>query len=60
MQNERFYDARKRLGLTRAALARDLGMSPTTIHAYEKGRNTVPKYVWIAMKALWHRLDPNP
>ncbi len=56
MQNDRFYDLRKRLGLKRAALARELGMSPTTVLAYESGKNTVPKYVWLAMKALWHRL----
>ena len=53
MQNNRFYDARKRLGLKRSELARELGMSPTTIHAYETGKHTVPKYVWLAMKALW-------
>ena len=59
MQNEinRFYEKRKRLGLTRAALARDLGMSPTTIHAYEKGKHTIPKYVWLAMSALRHKTD---
>lgn len=52
MQNDRFYEARKRLGIKRAALARELGMSPTTIYAYEAGKHKVPKYVWLAMKAL--------
>ncbi len=56
MQNERFCETRKRLGLTRAALARALGMSPTTIHAYEKGKHTVPKYVWLAMSALQQKM----
>jgi DNA-binding XRE family transcriptional regulator len=53
MQNTRFYDCRKRLGLKRAELARELGMSPTTIYAYEAGKHTVPKCVWLAMKTLW-------
>ena len=50
MDNEAFYNARKLLGLNRAALARELGMSPTTISAYESGTNTVPTHVWLAMK----------
>ncbi len=57
MQNDRFYNARKRLKLKRAALAREIGMSPTTISAYEKGKHRVPKYVWMAMSAIWHRLN---
>ena len=57
MPNERFYNARKALSLKRTALARALGMSPTTIYAYEAGKHTVPKHVWLAMMALWHRLD---
>ena len=50
MENEAFYNARKLLGLNRAALARELGMSPTTISAYETGRHKVPAHVWLAIK----------
>ena len=52
MDNEAFYDARKALGLKRTELAKALGMSRTTINAYEAGTNTVPQHVWLAMKTL--------
>ncbi len=56
MLNITFYEKRKRLGLTRGALARELGMSPTTVNAYETGKHTVPKYVWLAMNALCQKM----
>ncbi len=59
MLNITFYENRKLLGLTRGALARELGMSPTTIQAYETGKHTVPKYVWLAMKALRRDMPPD-
>ena len=57
MTKDDFSDAREGLGLTQRALADALGMSPTTIGQYEHGRHTVPRYVELAMLALWHRLE---
>ncbi len=57
MENERFYNYRKMLGLKRGKLATALGMSRTTINAYENGKNKVPKHVWLAMNAIWHRVE---
>ncbi len=51
-----FTAARERLGLSQAQLAEALGMSPTTIRHYEHGRHEVPRYIRLAMKALWHKL----
>ena len=52
-----FKAARERLGLSQLQLAEALGMSPTTIGGYEHARHKVPRYVRLAMKALWHRLE---
>ncbi len=56
MTNDTFSATRKRLGLNQRDLAEALGMSPTTIGQYEHGRHEVPRYIRLAMKALWHRL----
>ena len=32
-------------------------MPSTTISQYEHGRHTVPRYIKLAMMALWHRLE---
>ncbi len=56
MTKDAFQAARWRLGFTQHDLAEALGMSPTTINQYEHGRQKVPIYVELAMKALWHRL----
>lgn len=48
---------RARLGLSLSALARALGMSRNTLAGYEAGVRPVPRVVWLAMLALWHRLD---
>jgi transcriptional regulator with XRE-family HTH domain len=54
-----FRTARKRLGLTQAALAQALGMSRTQIVDYESGINhktkqpiVIPRVVQLAMQAI--------
>ncbi len=56
MTKEAFQAARDQLGYSQRVLATALGMSPTTIAHYEHGRHEAPRYVEIALKALWHRL----
>ena len=53
-------ETRHQLGMSQRQLAAALGMSPTTIGHYEAGRHSVPRYVHLAMLALWHRLDGLP
>ena len=56
MTKDAFQAARAQLGYTQRVLATALGMSPTTIGHYEHGRRPIPRYVELAMLALWHRL----
>ena len=57
MRNEAFSAARKRLGMKQVEIAQVLDLSPTTIGHYEHGRRPVPRYIKLAMMALWHRLE---
>ncbi len=60
MTHESFYEHRKRLGLSRAALARQLGMAPRTVKAYETGTSRIPRYIALAIGALLYGLPPAP
>lgn len=50
--------ARERLGLSRAAFARELGLARNTGLAYEHGRAETPRYVALAIAALLFGLPP--
>ena len=50
--------ARQRLGLSRAAFARELGLAYKTALSYEAGKHPVPRYVALAVAALCHGLPP--
>lgn len=53
-----FLAARKRLGLSRAAFARQLGLSENAATGYELGRNRIPRYIALATAALLFGLPP--
>ena len=53
-----FKSTRERLGLSRAAFARAIGISPNTATAYEHGRNPIPLTVALAAAALLYGLPP--
>jgi len=52
-----FKTTRERLGMSRAAFARALGIAPNSATAYELGRKPVPQVVALAAAALIHGLD---
>lgn len=58
MTPARYTAARKRLGLSGAAFARELGMSRNTHMAYERGRARIPRYIALAISALLYGLRP--
>ena len=41
-----------RLGLSQAALARALGLTPRHLSRYATGRQTVPQTVWLAIRGM--------
>ncbi len=53
-----FKSTRKRLGLSRAAFSRALGIAPNTATAYEHGRSPIPLTVALAAAALLYGLPP--
>lgn len=53
-----FIATHKRLGITRAALCRELGISANTGTAYAKGRQPIPRHIALACAALLFGLPP--
>lgn len=47
----------QRLGISRAELARRLGLSPNAATKYALGRQDTPRYVALACLALEHGID---
>jgi len=58
MTHADFKATRTRLGMTRAAFARALGIAPNTATAYEHGRHPIPRYIALASAALAYGLPP--
>jgi transcriptional regulator with XRE-family HTH domain len=58
MRAREFKQARARLGLSQAALAKALGMGWLQIMRYEHGRAKVPRVVVLALEALTARQRP--
>lgn len=54
MTPSEFRAARKRLGMTRAALAKALGVSPKTISNWAWERAAIPPFLALALKWLEH------
>ncbi|WP_243360041.1 helix-turn-helix domain-containing protein [Fundidesulfovibrio terrae] len=52
MRPEDFKAWRKRLGLTQAATAKELGITRRAVIYYEQGARIIPKVVMLACKAL--------
>ncbi|HMQ38136.1 MAG TPA: hypothetical protein PKA07_11290 [Micropruina sp.] len=48
----------EQLGLSRAALARELGLHRNTANAYAHNKQPIPRYIALACAALLHRLQP--
>lgn len=44
-----------RLGLSQAALARALGLTPRHMSRYATGRQRVPQTVWLAIRGMRRR-----
>lgn len=55
---EQFEAWLKEMGISGAAAARMLGVSPNTVVRYK--RHGGPKVLELACLALWHRLDRSP
>jgi transcriptional regulator with XRE-family HTH domain len=53
-----FLAWRLRLGLTVKATSEALGCSRTSVHAWEKGRHEIPRYIALACQALANGLPP--
>lgn len=51
---------RRQMGWSKRKLARELGMSPTTVQSYEDGRTRIPRHVALACSALICKLEPWP
>jgi len=47
-----FVSLHQRLGISRAALCRELGIAPNTGTAYALGRKPIPRYVALACAAV--------
>lgn len=58
MTSEEFLSTRTRLGLSRAAFCRALGIAENSGTAYELGRRPIPKVVALASSALLYGLPP--
>ncbi len=52
MTPQEFGQAREALGLTQAALAVELGLTPRAIKHYDGGTRTIPRIVELAIAAL--------
>jgi DNA-binding XRE family transcriptional regulator len=56
MKAETFQAWRKRLGLTKVAAAKALGISRPTVDGYEAGWNKIPLHIALACAAIAHGL----
>lgn len=52
MKPEQFINYRERFNLNRLQMARQLGVSHTTVMRWERGERPIPVYVELALKAL--------
>lgn len=60
MTPSEFRAARKRLGLTRAALAEALGVTPRTVGNWSWGHTEIPPFMALAIEALERRAKDSP
>ena len=58
MTHSDFLATRQRLGMSRAAFCRALGLSQNAGTAYEHGRKRIPRYIALACAALLYGLPP--
>lgn len=49
---EKLRDLRRKLGKTQVELGKLLGVDTMTVSRWETGRRPVPKWLWLAMKAI--------
>ena len=52
MTPEEFTALHKRLGMSRAAMCREIGIAPNTGTAYALGRTPIPRYIALACAAV--------
>ena len=52
MTPENIYHHRKNLKMKRSELAKELGLAPRTLKAYEEGQSRIPKYIALAIQAV--------
>jgi DNA-binding XRE family transcriptional regulator len=55
MNHEDFTAWRKAMGYSKARAARELGVTPQTIHNWETGKGPIPFMAALAATCLWHR-----
>lgn len=53
-----FIEWRLAMGFSKRGAAKALGASPSTITAYDTGASPIPRYIALACRALYHRLEP--
>jgi len=58
MTPERFTEAHERLGMSRAAFARALGINKNTAMFYASGKHEIPIYIALAVAALEYGIEP--
>lgn len=58
MTPDDFTALHQRLGMSRAALCRELGIAPNTGTAYALGRQPIPRYIALACAAIAFNLPP--
>ena len=52
MTPENIYTHRKNMKMKRAEFARELGLAPRTLKAYEEGTSRIPRYIALAIQAV--------
>ena len=55
-----FTATHKRLGMSRAAFARELGCARNTANKYAAGTVPIPRYIALSCAALLYGLKPPP